>query len=114
MRDDPFRTVLVRSTRPAVPGRPTGSETLAAAGTSETTDGSIKDADMGRAIAKGSAVGIPLVFGIIFLIDLFAGLSVPLAALGASIPGVIFGAFIGSAYYIGKASDAAQAQHGTH
>ena len=87
---------------------------MAAPATTDSDDGSIKDADMGRAIAKGSAVGIPLVFGIIFLIDLFAGLSVPLAALGASIPGVIFGAFIGSAYFIGKASDAAQAQHGSH
>ena len=80
----------------------------------ETDDGSIRDGDMGRAIAKGSAVGIPLVFAILFVIDLTAGLSVPLAALGASIPGVIFGAFIGSAYYIGKASDAAQARAGHH
>jgi hypothetical protein len=53
---------------------------------------------MGRAILKGSAFGIPLVFVILFLIDMFAGLSVPLAA-SASIPAVIFGAFIGSAYY---------------
>lgn len=76
----------------------------------EHDDASIEDSDMGRAIVKGSAVGIPLVFLILFVIDLAAGLSVPLEALGASIPGVIFGAFIGSAYFIGKASDAAHAR----
>ncbi len=80
----------------------------------ESGNESIEDGDMGRAIAKGCAVGIPLVFVILFVIDLTAGLSVPLAALGASIPGVIFGAFIGSAYYIGKASDAAHARSGSH
>ncbi len=79
-----------------------------------TDDGSITDGDMGRAIAKGSAVGIPLVFAILFVIELVAGLSLTLAALGASIAGVIFGAFIGSAYFIGKASDAAQARAGHH
>lgn len=67
-----------------------------------------------RAVMKGSAVGIPLVFAILFIIDLAAGLSVPLAALGASIPGVIFGAFIGSAIFIGRASDAAQARAKAH
>ncbi len=82
--------------------------------THDTDDGSIRDGDMGRAILKGSAFGIPLVFVILFLIDMFAGLSVPLAALGASIPAVIFGAFIGSAYFIGKASDDAQARAGHH
>jgi hypothetical protein len=80
---------------------------MAADNTSTHDDGSIRDGDMGRAIALGSAVGIPLVFAILFVIDLAAGLSVPLAALGASIPGVIFGAFIGSAYFIGRASDEA-------
>ncbi len=80
----------------------------------EHDDASIEDADMGRAIVKGSAIGIPLVFAILFIIDLTAGLSVPLAALGASIPAVIFGAFIGSAYFIGKASDAAHARASGH
>lgn len=80
----------------------------------ESGNESIEDADMGRAIAKGSAVGIPLVFLILFVIDLTAGLSLPLADLGASIPGVIFGAFIGSAYYIGKASDEAHARSSSH
>jgi hypothetical protein len=81
-----------------------------AAATPESDDTAIHDDDMLRAIVKGCAVGIPLVFVILFVIDLTAGLSVPLAALGASIPGVIFGAFIGSAFYIGRASDQAQAR----
>lgn len=42
---------------------------------------------MGRAILKGSAFGIPLVFVILFLIDMFAGLSVPLAAPHRRAPG---------------------------
>ena len=75
---------------------------------SKSDDTSIRDGDMLRAIVKGSAVGIPVVFLILFVIDLAAGLSVPLAALGASIPGVIFGAFIGSAYFIGRATDEAE------
>lgn len=78
------------------------------------TDDSIADGDMLRAIVKGCAMGIPLVFAILFIIDLTAGLSVPLAALGASIPGVIFGAFIGSAFFIGRASDAAHARATGH
>ena len=45
------------------------------------------DGDMGRAILKGSAFGIPLVFVILFLIDMFAGLSVPLAAPHRRAPG---------------------------
>lgn len=75
-------------------------------------DTSIRDGDMLRAVVTGCAVGIPLVFAILFVIDLAAGLSVPMAALGASIPGVIFGAFIGSAFFIGRASDVAQARGG--
>jgi hypothetical protein len=81
-----------------------------AAATPESDDAAIRDGDMLRAIVKGCAVGIPLVFVILFVIDLAAGLSVPLAALGASIPGVIFGAFIGSAIFIGRASDEAQSR----
>lgn len=88
--------------------------TAPAAPRASDTDDSIADGDMLRAIVKGSAVGIPLVFAILFVIDLAAGLSVPLAALGASIPGVIFGAFIGSAFFIGRASDAAQARANGH
>ncbi len=55
--------------------------------THDTDDGSIRDGDMGRAILKGSAFGIPLVFVILFLIDMFAGLSVPLAAPHRRAPG---------------------------
>jgi hypothetical protein len=73
-------------------------------------DGAIRDGDMLMAVAKGSAVGIPVVFAILFLIDLLAGLDAPMAALGASIPAVIFGAFIGTAFFIGRASDAAAAR----
>lgn len=73
-------------------------------------DDSIADVDMLRAIVTGCAVGIPFVFVVLFVIDLAAGLDVPLAALGASIPAVIFGAFIGSAFFIGRASDAAHAR----
>jgi hypothetical protein len=73
-------------------------------------DDSIADVDMMRAVVTGCAVGIPLVFVVLFVIDLLAGLDVPMAALGASIPSVIFGAFIGSAYFIGRASDAAHAR----
>ncbi len=81
---------------------------MAPAAATPESDAAIQDGDMLRAIVKGCAVGIPLVFVILFVIDLAAGLSVPLAALGASIPGVIFGAFIGSAIFIGRASDEAQ------
>ena len=70
-------------------------------------DESIADVDMLRAVVAGCAAGIPFVFLVLFAIDLAAGLDVPMAALGASIPGVIFGAFIGSAFFIGRASDAA-------
>ena len=44
----------------------------------------------------------------VFLV--LAGLDAPMAALGASIPAVIFGAFIGTAFFIGRASDAAAAR----
>ncbi len=64
---------------------------------------------MGSAIVKGIAIGIPVLFVVFFLIDLIAGLSVPLAALGAVIPATIFGGFIGSAVFIGRASDEAHA-----
>ena len=67
------------------------------------------DAAMGSAIVKGIAVGVPVLFVVFFLIDLIAGLSVPLAALGAVIPATIFGGFIGSAVFIGRASDEAHA-----
>jgi hypothetical protein len=73
-------------------------------------DESIADVDMLRAVVTGCALGIPLVFVVLFAIDLAAGLDVPMAALGASIPAVIFGAFIGSAFFIGRASDAAHAR----
>ncbi len=73
-------------------------------------DDSIADVDMLRAVVTGCAVGIPFVFVVLFLIDLAAGLDVPMSALGASIPAVIFGAFIGSALFIGRASDAAHAR----
>jgi hypothetical protein len=73
-------------------------------------DESIADVDMLRAVATGCAVGIPLVFVVLFVIDLVGGLDVPMAALAAAIPAVIFGAFIGSAYFIGRASDTAHAR----
>jgi hypothetical protein len=73
-------------------------------------DESIADVDMLRAVVTGCVVGVPLVFAVLFLIDLAAGLDVAMAALGASIPAVIFGAFIGSAFFIGRASDAAHAR----
>ena len=76
----------------------------------EHVDTSIADGDMLLAVAKGAGVGIPFVFGVLFVIDLIAGLDVPMAALGASIPGVIFGAFIGAAVFIGRASDKAAAR----
>ena len=80
-----------------------------AAGVKDVDD-SIADVDMLRAVVTGCAVGIPLVFVVLFVIDLVAGLDVPMAALGASIPAVIFGAFIGSAFFIGRASDHAHAR----
>ena len=70
-------------------------------------DTSIADGDMLLAVVKGAAVGIPFVFAVLFVIDMIAGLDVPMAALGASIPAVIFGAFIGAAVFIGRASDRA-------
>lgn len=91
-----------RSTaRPVPPSEP---------GPEDSGDGAIADADMLMAVAKGAALGIPVVFAILFVIDLVAGLDVPMAALGASIPAVIFGAFIGAAFFIGRASDAAAAR----
>jgi hypothetical protein len=81
----------------------------AAVPVAQHVDTSIADGDMLLAVAKGAGVGIPFVFGVLFLIDLVAGLDVPMAALGASIPGVIFGAFIGAAVFIGRASDKAAA-----
>lgn len=73
-------------------------------------DTSIADGDMLLAVAKGAGVGIPFVFAVLFVIDLIGGLDVPMAALGASIPAVIFGAFIGAAVFIGRASDKAAAR----
>lgn len=67
------------------------------------------DAAMGAAIVKGVAFGIPVLFVVFLVIDLIAGLSVPLAALGAAIPATIFGGFIGAAVFIGRASDEAHA-----
>lgn len=85
----------------------TDTRTPRQAGAVKDVDESIADVDMLRAVVTGCAVGIPFVFLVLFAIDLAAGLDVPMAALGASIPGVIFGAFIGSAFFIGRASDAA-------
>lgn len=67
------------------------------------------DEAMGAAIVKGTLIGVPVLFLVFFVIDMIAGLSVPLAALGAIIPATIFGAFIGAAVFIGRASDAAHA-----
>lgn len=67
------------------------------------------DAAMGRAIVRGSAIGIPLVFAVLVTIELIAGMELWLAAAGAILPAGIFGAFIGSAWCIGRASDAAHA-----
>jgi hypothetical protein len=77
-----------------------------------STDTSIHDGDMLRAVMKGSAIGVPLVFAILVVIELAAGMGLVMAALGAALPAVIFGAFIGSAFFIGRASDAAHARAG--
>lgn len=94
----------------AAPVDPSAAESSTPARGVKDVDESIADVDMLRAVVTGCAVGIPFVFVVLFLIDLAAGLDVPMAALGASIPAVIFGAFIGSALFIGRASDAAHAR----
>lgn len=77
-----------------------------------STDTAIGDGDMLRAVMKGSAIGIPVVFAILFVIEIAAGMSLAMAAVGAALPGAIFGAFIGSAFFIGRASDQAHARAG--
>ena len=74
---------------------------------SESSGDMPSDADMGRAIVRGVLVGIPVVFVVLLVIELIAGMEPLIAALGALLPAAIFGAFIGSAFYIGRASDAA-------
>ena len=67
------------------------------------------DAAMARAVMLGSAIGVPVVFAILLLIELISGMQLWVAAAGAALPAAIFGAFIGSAWCIGRASDAAHA-----
>jgi hypothetical protein len=79
---------------------------------STSSDNAIEDGDMLRAVVTGCAVGIPVVFSILLAIELAVGTELSLAAVGAGLPGVIFGAFIGSAFFIGRASDRAHARAG--
>lgn len=67
------------------------------------------DAAMGRAIVRGCAIGVPIVFVVLLAIELIAGMDLVPAAVCAALPAGIFGAFIGSAWCIGQASDAAHA-----
>lgn len=67
------------------------------------------DAEMGRAIVKGWAIGVPGLFAIVVVIALLAGSSLLVAAEIAVFPAVVCGGFLTAAIFIGLAS--AKAEH---
>jgi hypothetical protein len=65
--------------------------------------------EMGRAILKGWAVGVPGLFAIVFVIALLAGSSPWQAVEIAVFPAFVCGGFLSAAIFIGLAS--ARASH---
>lgn len=67
-------------------------------------DGIPTDAEMGRAMVKGWAFGVPGLFAIVVAIALLAGTSLLEAAEIAVFPAIVCGGFLTAAIFIGLAS----------
>lgn len=88
----------------------TPTETIAPGGRQAPEPGGIPtDQEMGRAILKGWAVGLPGLFLIITVIALLAGATPLEAAEIAVFPAFVCGGFLSAAIFIGLAS--AKAEH---
>ena len=94
-----------------------------ATGTATTISGTLKakrrpapepsgiptEQELGRAIVKGWAVGVPGLFIIVSIIALFAGATLRQAAEMAVFPAIVCGGFLSATIFIGLAS--AKAEH---
>ncbi|MFN7148434.1 MAG: hypothetical protein ACK4V6_03040, partial [Microthrixaceae bacterium] len=64
--------------------------------------------EMGRAIVKGWAIGVPGLFLIVSVISLLAGATLLEAAEIAVMPAIVCGGFLSAAIFIGLASAKAE------
>ncbi|MEZ5242236.1 MAG: hypothetical protein R2696_10920 [Microthrixaceae bacterium] len=87
----------------------TPAETIAPGGRQAPEPGGIPtDQEMGRAIVKGWAIGVPGLFVIVTVIALLAGASLLQAAEIAVFPAFVCGGFLSAAVFIGLASSKAE------